>query len=190
MNWFNAQEATAAGTALAEHPIGQAAATASSPRRNAAAEESSYLRSMPPNRGREAGRLRLNVYKKAKLAESFKSRLIENGFQQEIVEALTRAVLLRITASTPESTRVEVTAASRTPRIARQRRETLLAEADACLARAQYDAAIGHYGSLLEIDPRLGTVLRGRGDIVESEMPLRRALRSVVGATTRSSSVR
>ena len=53
-----------------------------------------YDGAVPSACGQRSASLRLNFYKKAKLANSFKWRLIENGVAREIADEVTQSLML------------------------------------------------------------------------------------------------
>jgi hypothetical protein len=97
LEWFNAKQATEVGNALAEEFVRQTASSPSKRRKKTRAEENhAELQSFIQRIDSEARPLRLNLYKRAKLANSFKWKLLQNGFEQPIADELTRMLLLRL----------------------------------------------------------------------------------------------
>src|SRR5215813_8116311 len=101
-DWFNARQATEVGTALADDFVLQSASAG--PRRKGAKpgtqdnELQRFLQKFLQRVDRDARPLQLNVFKRAKLANSFKWRLLEKGIDKEIVDELTSALVMRLTA--------------------------------------------------------------------------------------------
>jgi hypothetical protein len=58
---------------------------------------------------RETRPLQLNLFKRAKLANTFKWRLLEKGIEPQIVDELTQALLLRMTAARVYPSRARAT---------------------------------------------------------------------------------
>jgi hypothetical protein len=99
LNWLNSREATEAGVALADDFVMQTAGASSGARRKVPAGQqlAKFMQSFLQGVDRTARPLQLNVFKRAKLANSFKWRLLEKGVEKEIVDELTQALVLRLT---------------------------------------------------------------------------------------------
>ena len=110
-NWFNARDAANAGVALADS-LAPSAATRSA--KGTLKEEAGALRTLLQRADREVRTLRLNFYKKAKFANSFKWRLIENGVEPSIANEVTQVADI---ASFPESAQSSETSDSAAPRL-------------------------------------------------------------------------
>src|ERR1700733_14316142 len=101
LNWLNGREAAAVGTALADEGLLEAGSDAranGSPdggRQRQALQ--SFLQRFLQKVDREARPLQLNLYKRAKLANTFKWRLLDKGIERPIVDELTQALVLRLT---------------------------------------------------------------------------------------------
>jgi hypothetical protein len=96
-NFLNASEATAIGSSLAEQFVAPSAADpakrAKKPKPGSAEDE---LRKFVQRIDSDARPLRLNFYKRAKLANSFKWKLLQNGVEPGLVDELTRMLLVRL----------------------------------------------------------------------------------------------
>src|ERR1700676_4937505 len=92
--WLNAREGAEIGVALADEFVPQAnpAVSRSSPQSSGAGSMEQLLRRADS----EVRPLRLNFYKKAKFANSFKWRLIENGVARETADEVTQSLVLHI----------------------------------------------------------------------------------------------
>jgi tetratricopeptide (TPR) repeat protein len=181
-SWFDAREATEFGTALAD----QFTRSANSP--PAAIDDKKAARNHPidmlqPILDRvDAGNIQLNFYQKAKFANTFKWRLLENGLKKEIADQVTERVLLHLARNKSASALVGESAAADTDRT-RSIRE-LLAEGNNRLSEGAYSEAIAIYQKLLKRDPRhpdalnnLGTALFKTGFYAEAEEHFREATR-------------
>jgi tetratricopeptide (TPR) repeat protein len=95
--WFNGREAAEIGAALADEfaPRTDSAVTRSSPQR-VAPESMELLFRRADSQVRP---LQLNVYKKAKFANSFKWRLIENGVARETANEVTQSLVVHLSQS-------------------------------------------------------------------------------------------
>ncbi len=100
LKWFNAREATEVGTALADDFVLQSASRSSGTRRQEirSGPQGQELQKLLHRVDREARPLKLNLIKRAALANSFKWRLLEEGVEQQLVDELTQALVLRLTA--------------------------------------------------------------------------------------------
>jgi hypothetical protein len=97
LKWFNAHEAVEVGNALADQFIPQtASAPAKGPKTAKPGREDAVLREFLQRIDRDARPLQLNIYKRAKLANTFKWKLLQNGVEPVLVDELTRMLLLRL----------------------------------------------------------------------------------------------
>ena len=97
LKWFNAHEAVEVGNALADQFIPQtASAPAKGPKKAKPGREDLVLQEFLQRIDRDARPLRLNFYKRAKLANTFKWKLLQNGVEPVLVDELTRMLLLRL----------------------------------------------------------------------------------------------
>src|SRR5207302_10920119 len=104
LKWFNAREATEVGSALADDFL-QSASRSSGTRRQEtrSGPQGQELQKLLMRVDREAGPLKLNLIKRAALANSFKWRLLEKGVEQPLVDELTQVLVLRLTANQASS---------------------------------------------------------------------------------------
>lgn len=97
LNWFNAREAADVGTALADDFFSQTQAVPAARGKNAGTgAKGKGVQKLLQRVDREARTLQLNFYKRAKLATSFKWRLLQNGVQADLVDELTRILVFRL----------------------------------------------------------------------------------------------
>jgi len=185
LDWLNARDATRVGAALADDFMMQSAGASHGappdPRR-ASAQLQRLLEKFLQRVDREARSLELNLFKRAKLANSFRWRLLEKGVEPQIVDELTRALLVRLTTRRSEPRQPAEPDGAAKLRDARSPR-TLLARANELLAAKAYAEAADCYRELLQLDPRsaaacnnLGAALCGLGRYQEAEQLFRRAL--------------
>ncbi len=93
LEWFNGREAAEIGAALAD----EFAPRADPPsRRSTAASTSASMEQLLRRADSEVRPLQLNFYKKAKFANSFKWRLIENGVARKIADEVTQSLVLHL----------------------------------------------------------------------------------------------
>jgi tetratricopeptide (TPR) repeat protein len=199
LNWLNTKDATDVGTELADDFVFQT--TSAGTRRSKKGSEAlqSFLGNFLQVVDRKARPLQLNLLKRAKLANSFKWRLLEKGVEQQVVEELTQALVLRLTvgqsAMPSPTTAPEPSAApGRKSGPARRSAETVsataLRNAEALLiqggdfiSKGDYEEAAKRFRQYLELDPRhplaynnLGVALIRLGQYEEAEAQFRRAI--------------
>jgi tetratricopeptide (TPR) repeat protein len=95
--WLDGREAAAIGVALADEfaPRADPALKQSSPQSGASSSMERLLRRADT----EVRPLQLNIYKKAKFANSFKWRLIENGVARKIADEVTQSLVVHLSRS-------------------------------------------------------------------------------------------
>jgi len=97
LNFLNAREAVAIGDSLADQFIPQASPDGTKRvKKTRPGDAEDELRKFVQRIDSDARPLRLNFYKRAKLANSFKWKLLQNGVKPEFVNELTRMLLLRL----------------------------------------------------------------------------------------------
>lgn len=181
-DWFDAREAAAAGAALADFlPEPSSAATG---RKKTTRDWRQDVPRLRQRIAREAGGLKLNLFKRAKLLNSFKWRLSELGFDQKSVDELTQVVLMQLCvkgqrATIPESNLV----VRKDGGGSAKRLAILIGEANALVEQGKYAEAAKRLMEVLTVDNRradahakLGAVLCCLGRYDEAESALRRAI--------------
>jgi hypothetical protein len=97
LNWLNASEAVGIGNALADQFMPRTTPQpAKRHKKIRPVEPDEELRKFFLRIDSEVRPLRLNFYKRAKLANSFKWKLLQNGVEPGLVNELTRSLLLRL----------------------------------------------------------------------------------------------
>jgi tetratricopeptide (TPR) repeat protein len=180
--WFDSSEAAAVGTALADH-----FQPGPPPGRKKAGAPGDWRQEVPRLRqriAREAASLKLNLFKRAKLLNSFKWRLSELGFDPKSVEELTQVVLMQLvikgeSAGIAQGNRSLPAQGSGTTR----RLPTLTGQADALFAQHKYAEAAKQLEAIVALDGRnadvhvkLGAALCCVGRYADAENALRRAI--------------
>jgi hypothetical protein len=95
LDWFSSRIASNVGHSLADHFIA-AASAAKERRKPRPGEQAQAIQSLLARVDSEARPLRLGMFRKAKLANSFKWRLLDSGTDPALVDELTRMLLLRL----------------------------------------------------------------------------------------------
>ena len=193
LKWFKSPKVEDTGITLADTFISQisrgpaAGRKAESRQRSRDAEGQRLLASFLRQVDRQVETLTLNTFRKAQLANTFKWRLREAGLDRGLIDELTQALLLRLSASAPSTSQREPPPAAPSRRTSGNARQ-LLAEGDAHLARGAYLEAIASYEHLLSLHPRdpvahnnLGAALCKLGRYRDAEDQFRRAAQADAG---------
>jgi tetratricopeptide (TPR) repeat protein len=181
LEWFDAGEVTKIGADLADQFAPQHAtragkhATQSTPSR-----QGDQLHVILERADREVRGLRLNFYKKAKFANSFKWRLIENGVEPSIADEVTQSLVLHLARDQTEGAKSSDPAPRR---LDRAKIQQLLDQGYKCLSQGAFAQAAVHFEQLLELQPhdpeapaQLGVALFGLGRYEEAERCYRESL--------------
>lgn len=185
--WLNAGQASEVGSALADELMLQVGERGDARRRTPPPSRvwEKNLQRFFQRVDRDTRALRLNAFRTAVLANSFKWRLLEQGIAREVVGELTQTLVVRLSAGqgSPAAAAVNVTGNGSSPTKARADAAALLAEADASMARGAHAEAAAAYQRLLDLDPRhavarnnLGAALSKLGRYGEAEDQFRRAI--------------
>ncbi len=181
LQWFSASQAAAAGASLADELEPKATATLMV---EGGKDLAGALKGFLERAERTVRVLELNFYKRAKLANSFKWRLLERGVDKQVADAITDALVMHLltnsngAAAVPESQ--DVDAEHGGSGSTRQ----LLVRGNACFARGEYAEALSLYEKLAELKPRnadalnnIGATLCKLNRFYEAEDYLRRAIK-------------
>jgi tetratricopeptide (TPR) repeat protein len=153
--WLSGREAAQVGMALADDFVLQ---TASGPsarqrqKRTQGAELQAYLQKFLQRVDRETRPLKLNIFRRATLANAFKWRLLEKGVEQNVVEELTRALVLRVTTGNTDTPLTDVPAVM-SKRRGRDAAQALLVHGNEHVKREAFDQAIDCFQQALSLDP-------------------------------------
>ena len=188
LDWLDTRDATRVGTTLAdEFVLQEAAGSRAAPRDqrgDSAGQLQKLLQKFLQRVDREARGVELNFFKRAKLANSFKWRLLEKGVEREIADELTQALVLRLTYQDSGTRGYAPDVVPAGLAGSRESRARLLSEGDEHLARGACAEAMQCYQELLGLDPRnaaaltsLGAACARLGRYGEAEHHLRRAVR-------------
>jgi Flp pilus assembly protein TadD len=185
LDWLDARDATRVGAILAEDFVMQKAAGSRAAAHGVSSgQPQKLLQKFLQRVDREARGLELNLFKRAKLANSFKWRLLEKGVEREIADELTQALVLRLTADQGTERRSEESSDAPAGRArSRVAQVRLLTQGEEHLARGACAEAMQCYQELLTLDPRnavaltaLGAACARLGRYGEAEHHLRRAI--------------
>ena len=183
LNWLNSREATEAGVALADDFVLQTAGASSSARQKGPAGKQleKFMQRFLQGVDRAARPLQLNVFKRAKLANSFKWRLLEKGIERELVDELTQALVLRLTGGAAAA--APPAPAVKSGKLRAREAQALHQQGADHLNRGAYAEALKCYEDLLRFDPRdayahngAAAALARLSRYAEAEDHLRRAL--------------
>jgi tetratricopeptide (TPR) repeat protein len=177
MEWFDASEATKIGVELADQFAPQQASPAAAQgNQSAPSKLSDSLQAILQRADREVRGLRLNFYKKAKFANSFKWRLLENGVEKTLADEVTQRLVLHLSGNQSRSALSDNANAGATDRSQPNDAKSLLAQGNRSIAQGAYSEAIGFYQDLIRIAPRhvaalnnLGAALSKLGRYKEAE---------------------
>jgi tetratricopeptide (TPR) repeat protein len=180
LEWFNAREATKIGAELADQFAPQPATRAGTHgKQSASNKQGDDLHLILRRADRDVRGLRLNFYKKAKFANSFKWRLIENGVEPSIAGGLTQSLILHLSQDQPKAT-----SSDPAPRqLDKAKIQQLLDQGYKCLSQRAFAQAAVHFEQLLELQPNnpealaeLGVALFSLGRYEEAERCYRESL--------------
>jgi tetratricopeptide (TPR) repeat protein len=187
-SWFDAARAAEIGTALADDFVLRSAAGAAGQSRDAKRadgeqELQKFIQKFLQRVDRDARPLKLNVFKRAKLANSFKWRLLEKGVEKQLVDEMTRALVLRLTGGEAGDPAAGAAAGRSSRRGGARDAQALHTAARDALAGREYEMARAAFQDLVNRDPRdavarhgLGTALAQLGRYRDAEEELRRAV--------------
>lgn len=183
LKWLNTSEVTQVGTALADDVVLQSDAGSAAIRNRGgnAQELQKFLQRFLQRVDRDTRPLKLNLLKRAKLANTFKWRLLEKGMEPPLVDELTRALVLRLTPHSKAAAASSAGQGSKRPS-ARDTR-ALLTKGNELLAQGAYEEARECYQEALNFDPRDAAARNGLGAALaqltrygEAEDQFRRAI--------------
>jgi tetratricopeptide (TPR) repeat protein len=184
-NWFNSREATEIGIALADQYALQRDSTAiAHGTKTAKGQPTDPLQDILDRAARDLRTLRLNFYKRAKFANSFKWRLLEKGVGRDIADRVTEKLVLHVSLNQSGSMQRPNEIAGPADQPPSRSARSLLAQGNKCVAQGEYSEAISFYQELLALNPRhpealnnLGATLYKLGRYSEAEEVFRRTIR-------------
>jgi tetratricopeptide (TPR) repeat protein len=178
--WLNGREAAEIGAALADEfaPRTESAVTGGLPAKKTSGSMEQLLRRADS----EVRPLQLNFYKKAKFANSFKWRLIENGIAKEIADEVTQSVIVHLSQrQNPALAQGSVDTPANRPDQAKA--EQLFNRGNKLIDQGAYAEAAALYEKAVELDSshaaalnNLGSAMLRLGRYEEAERSFREAM--------------
>jgi tetratricopeptide (TPR) repeat protein len=158
--WFNGRQAAEMGTALADEfaPRTESALARGSPQTRAPDSKAQLLRRVDS----EVRPLQLNFYQKAKFANSFKWRLIENGIAREVADKVTHSLLLHLSQG-QASTASQGSVNAPIKPLERAEAQKLAHRGNKLMAQGDYAQAAALYEKALELEPSQAAILNNLG---------------------------
>jgi tetratricopeptide (TPR) repeat protein len=162
-NWLDASKAVESGIALADQLAPRAG---SDPLKRGEAKPQTLVGALGEILARADHGVRatdLNFYKRAKLANSFKWRLIENGLARATADELTQSLVLNLSVNGADQPANDQIDGAQRNRPATNNVKQLLAQGNKCMEQGADAEAIGIFERLLQIDPRHAIALNNLG---------------------------
>jgi Flp pilus assembly protein TadD len=184
LEWFDARKATAVGSALAKEFARQIGSGSATHKEKPALKESGEALQLLLRRAdREVRPLRLNFYKRARLAHSFKWQLLENGVAGETADEATQSLVLRLSVSRAGSVPGLDSTAAPADRPESSKARYFFTQGNKHFDQGAYADAVTFYQELVRLVPRdvdalnnLGSALSKLGRYEEAEDYFRRAI--------------
>jgi tetratricopeptide (TPR) repeat protein len=183
LSWFDANDATGVGVALAEDVASSFTVKMRQLDHSGSPQDSKDLRRFLTKVKHDAGSLRLNLYKKAKLASSFKTKLLDNGVDSALAEHLTQLVLTQLAGEQLAAASPEPATPVRHKRPDFRKAQELLSEACEFSRGGQHRKAADAFQELVQLSPGnaeglagLGAAQWHLGAYAEAEKHFRRAI--------------
>ncbi len=181
---FNASDASKMGVALADQFAPPQTSSAVPAKRSAPKQPGDALLEILHGADHEVRSLRLNFYKKAKLANAFKWRLLENGIEKAKAAEVTQRLVMLLSENPATSALDQPSDAQPAYQHQSTNTKQLLALGNKSIARGAYAEAIDIYQRLIKLDPRhaaalnnLGAALSKVGRFGEAEAYFHQAIR-------------
>jgi tetratricopeptide (TPR) repeat protein len=158
--WLNGREAAKIGAALADEfaPRTESAVTGGLAAKRTSGSMEQLLRLADS----EVRPLQLNFYKKAKFANSFKWRLMENGIAKEIADGVTQSLIVHLSQrQNPALTQSSVDTPANRPDLAKA--EQLFNRGNKLIEQGAYAEAAALYEKTIELDSSHAAALNNLG---------------------------
>jgi tetratricopeptide (TPR) repeat protein len=160
LNWLDARDASKVGVALAND---FAPDPGLSGIKGSSGDLTDALRRLFEHADRDVRPLGLNFYKKAKFANSFKWRMLENGVDKELANEVTRQLVVHLSAGKVGPIPNQNPASGPSDEIRSNNPKSLFAHGNQCMSQGAYPEAINSYRKLVEIQPRHAAALNNLG---------------------------
>lgn len=163
LDWFNVRDAAAVGTSLADRLAPPA--DAGKPPAPGFSDQGKAWQALLERADPEIRALRLNFFKRARLANSFKWRLLENGVDKGIADELTQSLLMHLLVGRAVTTAPaggEAPAADK-PAPGRADARALLAQGNNLFKSGDFEGALSAYEAVLDARPRDADALNNVG---------------------------
>lgn len=184
LKWFNAREASDVGVALADQFAPPASARQPPIRTTKAGQTGrrpSAIQELLHRADRDVRTLQLNFFQKARFANSFKWRLIENGIERKVADEVTQSLIVHLSQgpATVPAGRAAAPGGGPDP----SKTAALLARAKKAFAEGAYAQAVELYDEFVSLVPdqsdalnALGVALYNLGRYQEAEQRCREAI--------------
>ena len=163
-SWLDASKAVETGIALADQ---LAPRLVPDPLKRATMKPQTVVEALQEILARTDHRVRtadLNFYKRAKLANSFKWRLIENGVARATADEITQTLVLNMSVNRDENAVADHSDSEQNNRPTQAvTAKQLLARGNKCMAQGTYFEAVDIFRGLLELDPHHAVVHNNLG---------------------------
>ena len=180
-DWFDSREAVQIGAALADE---FAPRTSPAPANGEAAGNSpGALQQLLRRADSDVRSLNLNFYQKAKFANSFKWRLLDNGVAKETADTVTQSLVVHLTQKSQLPASEQDSAAAPADKSDRAKAQQLFNQGNSRLEKGAYAEAVALFEQAIELDPshaesfnNLGASLPHVGRHEEAEQCFRQAI--------------
>jgi tetratricopeptide (TPR) repeat protein len=185
LKWFNAREAAKAATALADQFPRPAVPVSAAPGKQDQLRRAhgAALRNFLQRAVYEARTLRLNFFKRAWFANSFKWRMLENGVDAETANEWTQTLVLEISSNRTNAAPRRDYSLAQPTRPDSRKAENLFNLGQESFARGAYAEAVTHLQECVALKPgradalnQLGAALFNVGRHGEAETHIRKAI--------------
>jgi tetratricopeptide (TPR) repeat protein len=184
LKWFNAQEAAKIGVALADEFAAPQSTGFRQANQSVSAQPDDALHKILRRADLEVRNLGLNFYKRAKFANSFKWRLLDNGLEEAVADAVTQRLVLHLSVTQSISAPGTMERSAATRRHVSKDANHLLTLGNNATTAGAYVEAIPYFESLIELKPshavalnNLGAALYRLGRYKEADARFQEAIR-------------